>query len=168
MRQWGVIDAEAFSREVWPRLYRNVALFCGDDSVAEEVAQEALARAWERWATVSATDSPTAWVHRVAFNLATSHFRRRATERRVRARVVPADPVRGPGTTALVVRAAVVTLPERQRAALVLRYFDDLSIEDTALAMGCARGTVKSLTHQAIDTLRAHLELVTDQEPDHV
>ncbi|MGQ0831309.1 MAG: RNA polymerase sigma factor [Microthrixaceae bacterium] len=161
-------DAEAFSREVWPRLYRNVALYCGDDAVAEEVAQEALARAWERWPTVAAAESPTAWVHRVAFNLATSHFRRRATERRARKRIAPTTPLDGPDATALVVRAAVATLPKRQRAALVLRYFDDLSVEDTAAAMGCAPGTVKSLTHQAIDALRGRIELVTDQEPDHV
>jgi RNA polymerase sigma-70 factor (sigma-E family) len=168
VRHRGVNDAEAFCLEVWPRLYRNVALYCGDDGLAEDVAQEAMARAWERWPMVAATSSPTAWVHRVAFNLATSRFRRRAIERRALARVGPGLELGGPEPTALVVRAAVAMLPDRQRAALVLRYFDDLSVEDTAAAMGCATGTVKSLTHQAIDALRRRVELVTDEEPDHV
>jgi len=57
----------------------------------------------------------------------------------------------------LAVRAAVAGLPDRQRAALVLRYFADLSLADTAEAMGCAPGTVKALTHQALAGLRSRL-----------
>lgn len=123
-------------------------------------------RAWERWPEVVAADSPVAWVHRVAFNLATSRFRRRAVERRAYRRVAGADATAGPDLTAVVVRAAVTQLPERQRAALVLRYFADLSIDDSATAMDCAPGTVKALTNQAIASLRSRLHLF--EEANHV
>jgi RNA polymerase sigma factor (sigma-70 family) len=62
-------------------------------------------------------------------------------------------------TDALAVRAAVAALPPRQRAAVVLRYFADLSVDQTAAVLGCAPGTVKSLTSQAIASLRDRFEV---------
>ena len=68
---------------------------------------------------------------------------------------------------ALAVRAAVASLPRRQRAALVARYFADLSVSDTAVLLGCAPGTVKALTSQAISRLQASLvmEIQEEEEP---
>lgn len=151
-------DAAAFCRRVHPALVGAVGLHCGDRSVAEEVAQEALARAWERWEAVQRMDSPEAWVYRVAFNLATSRFRRRAAERRALDRLGPrAAPVAHDEADRLAVRAAVASLPNRQRQALVLRYFADLPVDEVAAVMRCAPGTVKSLTSRAIDGLRLQL-----------
>lgn len=150
----------AFCRSVHPRLAGSLTLHCGDRGVAEEVAQEALARAWERWAAVSAMDSPERWVYRVAFNLATSRGRRRSAERRARQRLAARPAVGVPDRDdALAVRAAVASLPPRQRAAVVLRYFADLPVADVAEVLGCAEGTVKSLTSHAIAALRDRLDL---------
>ncbi|HUG86103.1 MAG TPA: sigma-70 family RNA polymerase sigma factor [Euzebya sp.] len=135
-----------------------VVLYVGDRGVAEELAQEAMARAVLDWSRVRHKDRPGAWVYRVAFNLARSRWRRRGAERRAYAKLgEPIACVRGHESataTALVVREAVEALPPRYRQVVACRYLADLSVADTALAMGCAEGTVKSLTHKALAALR--------------
>jgi RNA polymerase sigma-70 factor (sigma-E family) len=152
-------DVTAFCRRLHSRLVGALGLHCGDRRVAEELAQETLARVWERWPTVRAADSPEAWTFRVAFNLANSRLRRHAAEKRAYGRMTARRNVPDTPSTAdaIAVREAVASLPPRQRAVIVLRYFADCSVEDTATAMHCATGTVKSLTSRAIDGLRARL-----------
>lgn len=147
-------DAEAFCGAMIDRLVGSMALYVGDRPLAEEIAQEALARAWERWDQVGTMDSPEAWVFATARNLARRRLTRRAMERRVSAlRNHPAPP---PDVAeAVAVRSAVAALPERQRATVIARYFLGLSIAETAGLMGCAEGTVKAATHQALSSLRA-------------
>jgi RNA polymerase sigma factor (sigma-70 family) len=142
-----------------------MVLFCGDRVVAEEVTQEALVRALERWPRVSQMASPEAWVYKTAVNLARSSFRRRALERRANARAVDrAESAALPDTAdAVAVRAAVAALPPRQRAAIVARYFAGFDVSEAAAALGCAEGTVKALTHKAMAKLR-EAGLVDDQE----
>jgi RNA polymerase sigma factor (sigma-70 family) len=100
--------------------------------------------------------APEAWAVRVGMNGLHAVFRRRGTERRALARVAALQ-----GDTAVAepaeeyghVRRAVAALPRRQRTALVLRYYLDLSVAETADVMGCAEGTVKSLTSRALGRL---------------
>jgi RNA polymerase sigma factor (sigma-70 family) len=101
-------------------------------------------------------DRPEAWLTTVAVNLATSKLRRRSAERRAVARAATRTVGSEPFDTAdaMSVRAALLRLPIRQRTALVLRYYEDLSVAETARVMGCADGTVKSLTSKAVDALR--------------
>jgi RNA polymerase sigma-70 factor (sigma-E family) len=151
----------AFVRREHPRLVGALSLYCGDLDVAEEVAQEALARACRDWSRLAGMRSPGAWTHRVAINLANSWYRRRSAEQRARARHGPSDD--GVGREAdsadvLAVRQAVAALPRRQRAAVVLRYFSDLPVTEVADALGCAEGTVKALTHKGIANLRRQLD----------
>jgi RNA polymerase sigma-70 factor (ECF subfamily) len=149
-------ELEAACRAMRPRLVGFLSLYCGNAALGEELAQETLARVWTNWAKVSRLQSPTGWAHRVALNLANSHLRRRHVERRVRALIANGELEAEPPVdhaAALDVRRAVAGLPRRQRAAIVLRYFVDLSVDDTAKALGCAPGTVKSLTHKAIKAL---------------
>lgn len=145
-------------------LVAALAAYVGDRAVAEDLAQEALARAVLDWPRVASKDSPRAWVYRVAFNLARSRWRRRAAERRAYAKVgVDPDSVDSSEevtTTALAVRTAVEGLSPRYRQVVACRYLADLSVADTAVVMGCAEGTVKSLTHKALAVLRAGLEEV--------
>ena len=91
----------------------------------------------------------------MALNLARSTLRRTAAERRARQRH-GAPLAAGPADDAdrLAVRAAVRALPDRQRTALVLRYYADLPAAEVAALMGCTDGTVRALTHQAIVSLR--------------
>ena len=164
-------EAEEFCRRVRPRLVRTLSLYCGDVQVAEDAAQAALAKVWAHWGRVSGMAAPEAWTFRVAFNEARSWFRSagrsRARERRTApAEAVPPDDV----AEEVAVRRAVARLPRRQAQALVLRYFEDLTVVDTAVVMGCAPGTVKALTSKAIRGLRADplLADVDDPEVRHV
>jgi RNA polymerase sigma-70 factor (sigma-E family) len=155
-----VQDPEAFCAEVYPRLAASLALHVGDRHLGEELAQEALLRAVARWRQLERHPSPVAWAYRVGFNLAASRFRRDAAGRRAAARLGPPRERSDDGpdpATRLAVRDAVAALPPRQRAAVVLRYFADLSVDDAAEALGCAPGTVKSLTHHGIAALRESL-----------
>jgi RNA polymerase sigma-70 factor (sigma-E family) len=157
-------DMSAFCRREWPRLVGSLSLFTGDGDLAEDLAQEALTRVCRDWRTVSNLDSPGAWAHRVALNLARSHYRHRSVARRQRARLAGASESHDPDTaTVLAVRNAVAQLPVRQRTALVLRYFADLSVAETAAAMQCPQGTVKTLTREAIAALRT-MGLITESE----
>jgi RNA polymerase sigma-70 factor (sigma-E family) len=144
-----------FCRVEWPRLVGSLGLYVGDRELAEDLAQEALIRVCANWPRVRDADSPSAWAHRAAFNLAKSHHRREATWRRLRPRAVaPVEVVQSDGAAALAIRDAVAALPEPQRQALVLRYFADLSVRDAADVMGCPENTVKTHTRRALDSLR--------------
>lgn len=146
-------DAEVFCAQILHRLVGSLSLYVGDRPLAEEIAQEALARAWERWDRVGSMDSPEAWVFKTARNLARRRLSRRVAERRVVA--LRADRRSTPDLAdAVAVRAAVSSLPERQRATLIARYFMELSVGETSELLGCAEGTVKAATHQAIKSLR--------------
>lgn len=149
---------------VYPRLARSLASYCGDPALGADLAQEALARAWARWDRVSSMDAPAMWAYRTGLNLARSHARRRAVERRAHTLIASLEPTTdAEGWADLVaLRVAIARLPERQRAAVVLRYQADLNIDDTANVLRCAPGTVKALTHQAIERLRRLLDA-----PDH-
>jgi RNA polymerase sigma-70 factor (sigma-E family) len=147
-----------FCASLSPRLVGSLALFCGDRHLAEELAQEALVRALERWDRVERMPAPEAWVYAVAFNLARSWFRRRGAERRAHRRLAGANMaslVLPSAERALAVRRAVDALPERQRLVVIARFYADLSVEATADVLGCAPGTVKAHTHRAIQSLRA-------------
>ncbi|CAN5153147.1 SigE family RNA polymerase sigma factor [soil metagenome] len=147
--------ASTFCAEVRGPLVGALTLYCGDRGVAEELAQEALVRTFQRWDTLEA---PRPWTYAAAFNLARSRFRRLLAERRARERsaVLAGDGSIDPDTaSAVAVREAVAALPLRQRQSIVCRYYTQLTVRETAAAMGCAEGTVKALTSQAITNLRA-------------
>lgn len=143
----------AFFLEEHPKLVALVAALSGDRGHAEDVAQEALLRAYRRWDVVGRYDRPGAWTRRVALNLATSARRRRTSERRavvrLTARPVPVatDPAADPVLSSEV-WAAVRGLPRQQAAALALYYLADESVADLATSLGCAPGTAKAHLHQ--------------------
>lgn len=154
-------ELEAFCRREYPRLVGSLSLHCGDTGVAEELAQETLARVCDRWERVRAMDAPGAWAHRVAINLANSHFRRRQAERRANARHgddsargYPDEDVAG----AVVVREAVAALPQKQRTVLALRYYLGLSVAETAEVMRVTPDAVKQHTRRAVAALRGRFD----------
>lgn len=156
----------AFCRRSHPRVVGVLSFTVGDRWVAEELAQETVIRICQHWTKVRAMAAPEAWVHRVALNLANSWLRRRIAERKASARLqartsapsVPDD------ADALAVRGAVAALPVRQRTAVVLRYYADLTAADVAAVMGCRESTVRALTYQAIASLRERSGLLDLQE----
>jgi RNA polymerase sigma factor (sigma-70 family) len=146
-------DLTAFCTAEWSRLVGALSLYTGDADLAQDLAQEAVARLCRDWRKVRRLDAPEAWLHRVARNLAHSHFRRLGAARRATERVLPAATVAGTDD-AVATRAVIAALPERERDAIVLRYYLGYSVRETAAALACPEGTVKTLTHRAIGRLR--------------
>lgn len=156
-------DLTAFCEREYPRLVGALALYCGDAEVAEDLAQEALVRVIQKWERVRVMAAPGAWVHRVAINLAHSHFRRRAVglrrERELSDRTGSGSDGADPAD-ALALRQAVARLPHRERTAVVLHYYLGHSVAETAALLGAPDGTVKSLLSRARDRLQRRLQTV--------
>jgi RNA polymerase sigma factor (sigma-70 family) len=147
---------------------RTLAIATGDPVAAEDATQEAFARTYRRWAHVEAMDRPVGWVYVVAMNVVRRAKRRDARGAELSASLVGRVEVTDPATSivdSVALAGALRTLAPRQREALVLRYLADLSVEETARAMRCAPGTVKSATHAALDALRIRLDDEPDPEP---
>ena len=150
-------DAGAFFLREYPRLVGGLALYVGDVHVAAELAQGALLRALRRWGHVRRLDSPGGWTWRVALNLAASHRRRQrvATRASRRLEAGATDSDRGPdAAVVLAVREAVASFPHRQRTALILRFYLDWSIDETAARMEVSPDEVRSLSERAVARLR--------------
>jgi RNA polymerase sigma-70 factor (ECF subfamily) len=132
--------------------------YFGDRQDAQDVVQEAFCRALARWTRISAYDDPVAWVRRVAWNLATSGWRRRRTALRLLHRQAAPPPAAEPGPERVDLVAALATLPAAQRRAMVLHYLADLPIAEIAEREGVAEATVKSWLHRGRRLLAAHLK----------
>lgn len=144
-------ELDAFCRTMHARLVRTLTAATGDRSLADEVAQETLARAWERWGQVRTLAAPDAWCFRVAFNLTRSQFRRRAAARRAHDRLpVETAMVEGWESSDDELLEALRRLPDQQRAVMALRYLADLSVETTAEVLQIPAGTVKSTSSRAL------------------
>jgi RNA polymerase sigma-70 factor (ECF subfamily) len=152
-----VNDFEAFVESCYGDVLRSVALAIGDESRAEDSVQEAFARAYRRWSSVSAMERPVTWVYVVAMNANRKEWRREA--RRIRHDPEPeaigdhSDQV----IATVALGAALEGLTSRQRSAIVLRYLADLPTKDVAQVLGCAEGTAKATLHQALRKLRVDL-----------
>lgn len=148
----GAADFDDFYSATARRVVRHAYALTGNIADAQDVAQEAFARAWQRWDSVRTCDWPEAWVRRVATNLATSRFRRDRTARAAAHQLIARDvPEISPDTVALV--AALRTLPERQRVVLVLHYLADLPVGQIAAELRCPIGSVKAWLSRGRDAL---------------
>jgi RNA polymerase sigma-70 factor (sigma-E family) len=135
-----------------PALLRTARLITGDADLAHDLVQAALAQAWPRWSRV---DNPEAYVRTTMVRTYLTWRRRRwHGEMPTQQLPEPADDGWSAVDTRTVVRAALASLAPRQRAVLVLRYLDDLTEVQTAEALGCSVGTVKSQTSKALARLR--------------
>lgn len=127
------------------RILGQLTAMTADREQAEDVLQEAYAKAWVRWGRVSHLDDPEAWVRTVAWRAAVSRWRRRRVAQTAQPLVAQREAVEDPDVaTAVAVRAALARIPAAQRRALVLYELCDLSLEDIARETGVAVGTVKS------------------------
>jgi len=146
-----------FATAAAPRLRRTAFLLCGDWHTAEDLVQTTLTKLFVSWRRVSQMDALLPYATRALVNtylagrrrrraaeLLLSKFPERATE--------PQDP-----ELKIVVLDALATLPARSRAVVVLRYWEDLSVEQVADLLGCSAGNVKSQSARALDKLRAVL-----------
>lgn len=128
-------------RVLHPRLSTAMVAIAGDVGLAQEVTDEAFARAWERWGRVASMSSPSGWTYAVALNLLRRRRRRAALEARLSRRSPGTDPVPEPAGE---LWSLVAGLPLRQRTAVVLRYVADLDEKEVGDAMGVSRSTVST------------------------
>lgn len=135
---------------------RALALTLGDSELGVEAADEAMTRAYQRWATVQHYGNPAGWVYRVGLNWARSFLRkrRRTTTSPYLDEQAVDDPQ--PGDPRLA--RALAELDPKHRAVVVLRYYLDWSVDQTAEALDIPPGTVKSRLHRALNQLESVLE----------
>ena len=147
---------EFFEAEFRP-LRRLGYLLTGDWAEAEDLAQEAMARTYRAWARITERDRPGAYARSVLVN------RRRSLLRRSAVAGKHAEMLRAPeyrpdlGEDGMVLWEAIRALPDRQRAAIVLRFYEDMPEAEVAAALNMPLGTVKSLVHRGIGRLRERL-----------
>jgi RNA polymerase sigma-70 factor (sigma-E family) len=155
-------DFQEFMRNRASLLHQSAYLLCGDWHLAHDLVQDTLVRAYQHWPRIRQVDSPDAYVRRILLNEVRGRWRRRE-------RVVPVarfpegrEPAEADTADELARRAglrqALLALPLRQRATVVLRYLEGMSERETAAALGCSEGTVKSQSARALGTLRSFLE----------
>jgi len=151
---------ELFLRHA-PAAGRLAYLLTGDRDQADDLVQDAFVHLARRFAHLRDPEAFPTYLQRTVVNLARSQFRRRRVERAyLRAEASrPATPaVELDRDEADRMAAALLGLPERQRAAVVLRFYADLSVERTAEIMRCRPGTVKSLVFKALSNLRGVID----------
>jgi RNA polymerase sigma-70 factor (ECF subfamily) len=152
----GTIEFDQFYHAHFRALTVQLCAYTGDLSQAQDVVQEAFCRAFSRWDKVVRFDDPVAWVRRVAWNLATSRWRRlRTAQRYLRHQRV--EHVAGPTADRVDLAAALATLQPNHRRAVVLHHLADMSVAEIARQEGVAEGTVKAWLHRGRAGLAAHL-----------
>jgi RNA polymerase sigma-70 factor (sigma-E family) len=155
-------DGTAALRAVYiasrPRLIGFARTVLADADGAEEVVQEAFARTLAHWDRVDDKADPLPYLRSVILNLCRGRFRRRPTPLRPDRPELSAEAVAGRAARRAAVVDALGTLPDRQREVVALRYFAELSTEETADALGISPGTVKTHLHRATQALASRLE----------
>ncbi|MFB9312775.1 SigE family RNA polymerase sigma factor [Nocardioides plantarum] len=158
---------DEFAASVWGWLYRSAYLLAGNHADAEDLAQQTLLQAYRSWGKVRRADRPQAYLRRMLTNLYISQ--RRPQARRLEVLTdAPPEPRTAAGAgpeDRMLLWPHVASLAPRQRAVIVLRYYEQLSEAEIADALGCSTGTVKSTAHRALASLRAAVGPdVLDQE----
>ena len=150
-------EFEDFYRSRRDQVFRGLTLTLRDRDLAADATDEAMARAYQHWRSVSTYNNPEGWAYRVGLNWARSRMRRRKREvrgfrleERPGHEVVPADPA---------LAAALAQLPLQQRAVVVLRFYYDWSTEQVAKSLGIPTGTVKSRLARALERLESNAEV---------
>ena len=163
---------DAFAASTTGDLLRTASLIVWDPSIAEDVVQECLLQVVRRWSRVRRMAYPAAYARRIATNLAIAAAERLSTERAELAAGLAFEPVDAAARLDLEqvdhqhdLDAALGRLAPRQRAVLVLRFFEDLTEAQTADVLGCPVGTVKSTCSRALDRLRGDLRCEMTIEP---
>jgi len=145
-------------------LLRIAYLLTSDRALAEDLVQETFVRAWRAWGQLRHEDAARAWLRTTLLNLTRRSLRRRMRERHLPGVAAATGAVAAPTpdvAARIDLERAVAGLPLRRRACVVLRYYADLSEQETAAALGIPVGTVKSTTHRALRQLEQILDRAT-------
>ena len=167
-------DDDGYSEFVaarWTALHRLAYLLTASKPAAEDLLQTALMKTYASWPRVSAMEAPDAYVRKLIVNTLISE-RRRPWWARESPREDPPETAVDPADTDVLnhelLWPLICALPDRQRAVVVLRYYEDLSEEEIADVLGCARGTVKSHAFDALRSLRRALAVVDTPQPTRI
>jgi RNA polymerase sigma-70 factor (sigma-E family) len=154
-------DFASFASARWSTLFRLAYLLTGSVPAADDVLQSSLEKVFVNWARVRRMGGPEAYVRKVMVNTVISG-RRRIARRPEELRSTAPEQKVDSGEQGIVdhqmLWPLVRALPQRQRAVIVLRYYEDLTETAAADLLGCSVGTVKSQTHDAMRTLRRQLQ----------
>ena len=148
------------------KLRRTAYLMCGDWERAHDLVQEALIRLYLAWPRIEKGPGLAAYARRSVVTIALDQARKRSASELPDNDLDPGrvdDPAVGV-VERVTVLAALAGLPPRQRACVVLRYYEDLSVSEVAVTLGCREGTVKSQTARGLASLRARLQDLTLSE----
>ena len=146
-----------FATAASPRLRRTAYLLCGDWHTAEDLAQTTLAKMFVAWRRISQMDAVQPYATRALVNTYLSGRRRKRAAELLLSRFPERAIESQEPELRIVLLDALATLPPRARAVVVLRYWEDLSVEQVADLLGCSAGNVKSQSARALDKLRAML-----------
>ena len=144
------------------RLLRLLWMVTGSLQEAEDIVQEAFLRVWERWANVSAMDSPSGYLHRTAMNVFRNRYRRARLAVRKAVGVAPTVDAFGAVDDRVIVSNALANLTPKQRAAIVLTDLLGYPAEEAARMLGIRGSTVRSLSSTARAAMRNAKELADD------
>ncbi|MFC0624595.1 SigE family RNA polymerase sigma factor [Kribbella deserti] len=154
------VEFAQFVAQASASLQRTAYLVCADEHYADDAVQDGLTKVYLAWSRLNRNGNVLGYARRAVVNAAIDASRRPWRRERVTAELPErsSDP---DGLSAYVERdevlTALATLPPRRRACVVLRYYEDLSVEETAAILGCSAGTVKSQTARGIESLRQTL-----------
>jgi RNA polymerase sigma-70 factor (sigma-E family) len=154
-------DFEVFARAQLPRLVRYSVMLTGDRELAADLVQDVLVKVCRQWYRVGSADRPDWYAMRMVTNQFLS-WRRSWAVRNIVAMAELPDNARGDGFEAMhasrdEVWRRLAELPKRQRAVLVLRYYERLTDAEIAEALGCTASTVRGYAHRALASLREDL-----------
>lgn len=160
------LDFDSFYRRELPAMVALAGAITGSTIAAEDLAQEALVRAYNRWNEIGTYDKPGAWVRRVTINLALTNRKRVGAELKAKVRLRNNDRTRSQTVEPHPPRfddvwSAVAKLPGRQRAAVALHYLEDRPVADIAEILECSESTARVHLHRGRTALASLLEGAT-------
>lgn len=150
-------EFQEFYRTEFRSLWGFAYFLCSDWTEAEELAQDAMVRTFNAWARIRDRERPELYARAIVVNLQRSVFRRGLKFRKVAPRLVEAAAAQPAGDDRMLLWTALDACSPRQRQALVLRFYEDMSEAEIARVLDCPVGTVKSLLHRGLARVRERL-----------
>jgi RNA polymerase sigma-70 factor (sigma-E family) len=151
-------EIEAFMQDVSPRLFRAALLLCGDWHLAEDLVQTTLGKVFVSWRRVRRAGSPHAYVRTILMRTYLSHVRLHRTTYEKPVGELPEQPAAtGDPALRLALAQALALLSPQDRAVVVLRYWEDRSVAQTAAELGLSAGNVRIRSMRALSALRTSL-----------
>ena len=149
-----------------PSLLRTAYLLSGDRHTAEDLVQTALAKLYLSWDKVQQRESLDGYVRRILVNEHNSLWRRAWKRQETTVSQMPERAVEAPAGRDADLWDFVQTLPRKQRAVVVLRYYEEMSEAETAAVLGVSVGTVKSQASRALASLRSRVDEIATHDPE--